>query len=322
MALRALLPWELSPTVLGVTFAVLVAYGRGWRRVGRAAGLARPAAFITGVALPYAFLETHLEYLSLHLFWLSRIHHVVLHHLAPFLLALSAPGPILAQGTPAWIKARVLRPLAGNPATRAAYRLLQQPVVASALYVGLIFFWLVPAVEFDSALSRTVYGVMNASMLVDGILFWWLIVGPEDPGRMARMSYGARMAVLVAITIPQSLLGAYLTFHAGVLYPSFDVCGRAASLSPLVDQQLAGLNTWIPPGMMSAAGLAVIASRWLTDESAAPVTSRGSPLRRAPPQQELAPPRREQSAHSRQGGVGSAARGTRPYRAPTHMCCR
>lgn len=273
--MSALLPWEFSPTMLAVTLAVLAAYGRGWRRVGRAAGLAGPLAFIAGVALPYAFLETHLEYLALHLFWLSRIHHLVLHHLAPFLLALSAPGPILEQGTPDWVKTRVLRPLTANPVSRAAYRCLQQPVVASVLFVGLIFFWLVPTIEFDSALSHTVYGVMNASMLIDGILFWWLMVGPEDPRRMARLSYGARLVVLVAITIPQSLLGAYLTFHASVLYPSFDVCGRAFLISPLVDQQLAGLNTWIPPGMMSIAGLIVIASRWLADEErSGAVTSR------------------------------------------------
>ena len=277
MALSALLPWEFSPTVLVMTVAALAAYCRGWRKVGSAAGLARPAAFIAAVALPYAFLETHLEYLSLHLFWLQRIHHLVLHHLAPFLLALSAPGPILAQGTPVWIRARVLRPLAANPACRRVYRILQQPLVASTLFVGLIFFWLAPAMQFYSMLSRTVYGVMNASMLIDGILFWWLMVGPEDPARLARMSYGARMAVLVAITIPQSILGAYLTFHASVLYPSFDICGRAGSISPLVDQQLAGLNTWIPPGMMSAAGLAVIASRWLAEESGGAVTSRRTP---------------------------------------------
>lgn len=273
MALSALLPWEFSPTVLAVSIAVLLAYGRGWRRVGLAAGIGKPAAFLAGVALPYAFLETHLEYLSLHLFWLSRIHHLVLHHLAPFLLALSAPGPILERGTPEWIKARVLRPLAANRAIRCGYRLLQQPIVASGLFVGLIFFWLVPAIEFDSALSRTIYAVMNASMLIDGVLFWWLIVGPEDPRRMASLSYGMRMVVLVGITIPQSLLGAYLTFHAGVLYPSFSVCGQAYAISPLVDQQLAGLNTWIPAGMMSAAGLVVVASRWLAADALAGITS-------------------------------------------------
>jgi putative membrane protein len=276
VTLRALLPWEFSPTVLAATVTVLAAYLRGWWRVGRVAGLARPAAFIAAVALPYAFLETHLEYLSLHLFWLQRIHHLVLHHLAPFLLALSAPGPILAQGTPQWILTSVLQPLAANRACRAVYRGLQQPVVASILFVGLIFFWLTPTMQLYSMLSRTVYGLMNASMLIDGILFWWLMVGPEDPARIARVSYGGRMAVLVAITVPQSLLGAYLTFHASVLYPSFSICGRATSLAPLVDQQLAGLNTWIPPGMMSAAGLAVIASRWLADEAAGGVTSRAA----------------------------------------------
>lgn len=273
MALSDLLPWEFSPTVLIVTLAVLIIYGRGWRRVGSAAGLARPAAFIAGVALPYVLLETHVEYYSLHLFWLQRIHHLVLHHLAPFLLALSAPGRILEQGTPQWIRARLWRPLTSSPACRSVYRLLQQPLVASTLFVGLIFFWLTPSMQLDSMLSRRVYGVMNASMLIDGILFWWLMVGPEDSARLASMSYGARMAVLVAITIPQSLLGAYLTFHGSVLYPSFSVCGRAGSLSPLLDQQLAGLNTWIPAGMMSAAGLAVVASRWLADETGGSVTS-------------------------------------------------
>jgi putative membrane protein len=277
VVLRALLPWEFSPAVLALSAAVLIVYCRGWRKVGSAAGLARPAAFIAAVALPYAFLETHLEYLALHLFWLQRIDHLVLHHLAPFLFAISAPGPMLARGTPAWIRTRLLRPVAANAGCRLLYRILQQPLVASILFVGLIFFWLTPRMQLYSMLSRSVYGVMNATMLIDGILFWWLMLGPEDPGRMTHLSYGTRMAVLVAITIPQSVLGAYLTFHGSVLYPSFSICGRATSISPLVDQQIAGLNTWIPPGMMSAVGLAVIASRWLAGESAAAITSRAPP---------------------------------------------
>lgn len=229
-------------------------------------GLARPAAFIAGVALVYVFLETRLQYLTLHLFWLQRIHHLVLHHVAPFLIVLSAPLPVLEQGTPRWIKERVLRPLLAHRGVQAAYRVLQQPAVASVLFVGLIVFWLIPAVQFASMLSRPVYGLMNASMLLDGILFWWLMVGPEDPARVATLSFGARLIVLVAITIPQSLLGAFITFHSSVLYPSFSVCGRAGSIAPLLDQQLGGLNTWVPAGMMSAAGLVVVVSRWMAEE--------------------------------------------------------
>jgi hypothetical protein len=61
MALVALLPWEFSPTALVATLTALVVYARGWRRAGSGVGLARPAAFMAGVALTYAFLETHLE---------------------------------------------------------------------------------------------------------------------------------------------------------------------------------------------------------------------------------------------------------------------
>ncbi len=260
-----LLPWEFSPTVLGLAAAVLFAYVRGLRRPGAAAGRARAAAFFAGVLLPYAFLDTRLEFYALHLFWLQRIEHLVLHHLAPFLIVLSAPGPVLARGTPGWLMTRVLRPLAANRWLRAAYRLVQQPVLASIMFVGLIYLWLIPSVMLVTMLNRTDYQLMNASMLIDGILFWWLMVGPEDPRREVRLSYGARMVILVAITVPQSLLGAFITFHHTVLYPSFAICGRIGSIPALVDQQLGGLNTWLPPGMMSAAGLAVVAARAMAD---------------------------------------------------------
>ncbi len=274
--LNALLPWEFSPTALIAATAVLAAYLRGWGRLGRRAGLWRPAAFLCGVLLPYAFLDTHLEFYALHLFWLQRIEHLVLHHLAPFLIALAAPLPLLEQGTPRWVREQVLRPLSASRTLRALYRAVQQPIVASVLFVGLIYLWLVPSVQLDTMLSRRLYGIMNASMLIDGLLFWWLMVGPEDPGRAARVSYGARMAILVAITVPQTLLGAFITFHRSVLYPSFDICGRAGSISPLLDQQLGGLNTWLLPGMMSAIGLAVVAARAMRESprlSASPAST-------------------------------------------------
>ncbi len=54
----------------------------------------------------------------------------------------------------------------------------------------------------------------------------------------------------------------------------YGLCGRAFAISPILDQQLGGLNTWIPPGMMSALGLIVLASRWMrSDESARRVSS-------------------------------------------------
>ena len=270
--IRDLLPWELSPTVLIVTAAALGAFGRGLYRK-RARGIrheaGRTIAFVIGVGGMYAVMQTHFDYLAQHMFWVHRVQHLVLHHLGPFLIALAAPAETLAAGTPAWF-ARIFRPLVTHRWSRAAYRRVQQPMVAAALFVGLIFFWLTPAVHFYAMISSPVYKAMNWSMAIDGLLFWWLILGPETGTGPARPGYALRMGMLVAVAIPQALLGAYLTFRQAPLYDVYSLCGRAWSLSPALDQQLGGLNTWIPPGMMSALGLVILASRWMRADAATP----------------------------------------------------
>ena len=268
--LADLLPWEFSPTVLLVTACALGAYGRGIHRnraraAGRDAG--RAIAFVTGVGGMYAVMQTHFDYLAQHMFWIHRVQHLVLHHLGPFLIALSAPAETLAAGIPASL-ARIFRPLVTHRWSRAAYRSVQQPIVAATLFVGLIFFWLTPAVHFYAMISSPIYKAMNWSMAIDGLLFWWLILGPETGGASQRPGYALRMGMLVAVAIPQALLGAYLTFRQAPLYDVYSLCGRAWSLSPALDQQLGGLNTWIPPGMMSALGLVVLASRWMRADTA------------------------------------------------------
>lgn len=267
-ALRFLLPWEFSPVALAAATLPVLAYLRGLRArraQGRPERRLRALAFLAGVGSLYAALQTHVDFLAQHMFWIHRVQHLVLHHVGPFLIALSAPTGTLAAGTPPALRRR-LAPLVANRAVRGLYRRLQQPVIACVLFVGLIGFWLTPTMQFYAMLIRPIYLTMNWSMVIDGLLFWWLILGPERPG-IPRLA--TRMAMLVAVAIPQAILGAYLTFTASPLYDVYGLCGRAFAISPILDQQLGGLNTWIPPGMMSAIGLVVLAARWMrTDERA------------------------------------------------------
>ena len=260
--LRFALPWEFSPVALAACALTTVAYVRGLRArraSGRPEKGLRALAFLVGVGSIYAVLQTRIDFLAQHMFWIHRVQHLVLHHLGPFLVALGAPVDTLAAGSPPALL-RTLRSLVANRVVRVLYRTLQQPVIACVLFVGLIGFWLTPAVHFYAMLIKPIYLAMNWSMLIDGLLFWWLILGPERAGapRLA-----TRMAMLVAVAIPQAILGAYLTFRATPLYDVYGLCGRAFAISPILDQQHGGLNTWIPPGMMSALGLIVLASRWM-----------------------------------------------------------
>ncbi len=261
-----LLPYHFYPEV--VAFCALAAgvYAVGLRRMvqaGERPGVGAAIAWFTGVVLTYAVMHTHLDYLSQYMFWVHRGQHLVLHHLAPFLMVLGAPHRVLPYAFPPTTRAR-LGAILRHSALRWPYRTVQHPVIAPVLFVGLIFFWLDAEIHFDAMLSIDLYRVMNASMVIDGLLFWWLIVDPR--GRNAGgLGFGVRILLLWAIMIPQIILGAHIGLADGVLYDVYAVCGRAWPISPLTDQQIGGLITWIPAAMMSVIGALVVFRLWLRE---------------------------------------------------------
>lgn len=260
------MPWDFSPAILVACGLPALLYLRGLAR-GRRPGFWRALAFFLGILLMYAVTQTRYDYYSVHMFWVHRLQHMVLHHLAPLLLVLSAPGAVLAAGTPrsflTWARA-----LGRSAWVRYPYAVLQHPLIAPLLFVGLIFFWLTPTIHFDAMLSRWLYAVMNWSMALDGLLFWWFLLDPQS-----RRGYGMRIGIALGVMFPQILLGAYMTFSRQVLFEVYAVCGRAWPISPMVDQNLGGLITWIPPAMMSVLGALILLHRAMHDSAAASGTA-------------------------------------------------
>lgn len=251
-----LLPYDFSPWTILAYMAVLALYGIAILKLSPAErpSVIRIIAFLIGVLLCYGVMQTRFDYYAQYMFFIHRGQHLILHHLGPFLIALSNPLPVirfwherLPDGA-----ALLLKPL------NAVYRVLQQPLIASVLFVGLIFFWLWPAVHFDAMLSRSLYWVMNWSMLLDGLLFWWLIFDPRRPKKGRTLSYGIRNLMLVLVAIPQIALGAWIAFSRGMIYDVYAVCGRAWPMAPEADQFVGGVLTWVPPAMMSILGILLV----------------------------------------------------------------
>jgi Cytochrome c oxidase caa3 assembly factor (Caa3_CtaG) len=59
---------------------------------------------------------------------------------------------------------------------------------------------------------------------------------------------GARAAMAAAVMLPQTMIGAIITFAPHDLYTFYDWCGRVYSLSALEDQQLGGLIIYYRKG--------------------------------------------------------------------------
>jgi putative membrane protein len=274
-------PWEFSWLVQAAVWGSLWVYVRGLRRMPAPPGFGPRLAFVVGLLGFYLVTQTRFDYWSQYMFFVHRGQHLVLHHLAPFLVALAAPAAVLAAGLPAPLKAWWRRQHRLGQALRRGYTWLQQPVVACTLFVGLIYFWLTPEVHFDAMLSERLYWLMNASMALDGLLFWWLMLERHGHGPTPRLGFGLRILLLAAIMPPQIVLGAKLAFSDVVWFDVYAVCGRAWPLDPLTDQQLGGLLTWIPASMMSVVAALVLLRFMLHDSAARPAIHK--PLEQASP---------------------------------------
>lgn len=265
------MPYEFSPTVLLVCATAALLFHRG--RQGMAAG--RRLMFWLGLALMYLVLQTHYDYYAQHMFFVHRLQHIVLHHLAPFLIALAAPAEVLTAGLPAVLH-RFVAPMRRNSALRSVYRGIQQPVVASLLFVGLIGLWLTPGLHFYAMLNVPLYDAMNWGMALDGLLFWWMVFNLRSFGSDDANHYGGRILLLFLLMLPQIVIGAHIALSHRDLYEVYAVCGRVWPLSAQVDQQIGGLITWIPAAMMSIAGALVLLHRWVAGVNRSKQTAAGS----------------------------------------------
>ncbi|HKJ73403.1 MAG TPA: cytochrome c oxidase assembly protein [Alphaproteobacteria bacterium] len=258
-------PYEFSWLVYLAATLSLWVYGRGLARTDPKdhPALWRSAVFVIGVIGIYAVLQTRLEYLMTHMFFMNRIQHVVMHHLGPFLIALAWPGETMKRGMPAFL----VRPIRSRPVT-VVLDVLQQPLIAAVLFFGLVIFWLIPDIHFRAMIDPKLYAVMNWTMILDGLLFWALVLDPR-PSPPARVAPVWRGIISIAVMFPQIVLGASIAFIGENIYPYYDFCGRIfPRIDAITDQHIGAIIIWIPPAMMSVIGLLVVLNSMRLNEDA------------------------------------------------------
>ncbi|HWA89252.1 MAG TPA: cytochrome c oxidase assembly protein [Rhizomicrobium sp.] len=256
------MPWEFSWPVYLATMLVLVWFVRGLRS-GERLPAWRIACFVLGVGLDYAVLQTHVDFYAQHMFFIHRAAHFVLHHAGAFLIALGAAGPAIRAGMPAF-----LVPLFDSRPARKAMDVMQHPAVAPALFVGLLYLWLVPALHTRVMLDANLYDLMNWTMALNGIAFWWLVLDPR-PKPPARLTSLMRGLMILLIELPQMVLGAVLSLSMTDYYPVYTICGRIFAMTALNDQHYGGLIIWLPGTLTSfAAMIAVLVHMRINEERA------------------------------------------------------
>jgi cytochrome c oxidase assembly factor CtaG len=262
--------------------ATLVLYCGGvarlWRRCapGHGITLRQVAAFFAGWLVLAAALISPLALLSRGFFSAHMLEHELIIAVAAPLLVMSLPLIAFLWVLPA----RARRALTAEQPRRLSFRmwwLLTASFVAWLLHGLVLWLWHVPSV-FDAAMDYPpVHALQHLSFLGAGVIYWWSLLNGG-----AQKSGGAILS-LFASSMHGSALGALMTLSPRPWYTNYITVGGSAALSPLADQQIAGLIMWVPAGVIYTAAGLLLAARWLREaerrvrrwESATPRVVRG-----------------------------------------------
>jgi putative membrane protein len=233
--------WTLDPAVLTLAGLAAVLFAQAFvrlRRRGRTdhASWGRAALFAAALAALTLPLVSPLDRAAdTYLLSAHMLEHVLIGDVAPALLVLALRGPLLFFFLPAAPLARLahLRPL------RSLARFLLRPRVALAVWAVVFAAWHVPAAYDYTLTHQGVHDLEHASFVLAGLLVWSQLV---DPARRHALTVGGRLTFAAAVFGMGAVLSAVLILSPHALYPAYAAQPhRVFALSPLADQQLAGL---------------------------------------------------------------------------------
>lgn len=252
--------WTFDPWITLPLLTAAALYGAGsfrlWRRAGivRAGRAWRSLSYAAGWLSLAAALVSPLHALGEQVFTAHMVEHEIVMTIAAPLLVLARPGGAFLWAFPTRMRHRLGR-LVRAGAVRHGWNAATQPLTVTILHGVAIWIWHVPRF-FEAAVTITLaHRLQHLSFLVTAVLFWWAMVWRAAPAVAA--------ADVFMTMIHTALLGALMTFAPIVLYGGQTTHSGRWSLTPLEDQQLAGLVMWVPIGTIYAAAAVAFFGRWV-----------------------------------------------------------
>ncbi|MER9770716.1 cytochrome c oxidase assembly protein [Mesorhizobium sp. M0220] len=260
--------WTLALPITLPLAAIALLYTAGAARLWRRSARSRPLRlwqallFAAGWVILAAALVNPLHALGERVFTAHMIEHELLMAVAAPLLVASCPAAAMMWALP--IKLRQALGTAGHAKMlRAVWVAISRPAAATVLHGVAIWAWHVPAL-FEAALGQgALHYAQHASFLGSGLLFWWVLL--PRPGR--EQAYGSAVMHLFFTSLHTGLLGVLLLVSPKLWYPENAAGAELWSLSPLEDQQLAGLVMWVPAGLIYGGAALLLAGLWIRSSS-------------------------------------------------------
>ncbi len=259
--------WTTNPLPSLALFLVAYLYVNGlsrWPNPSHPIRFWQRACFFAGLFAIFLALQSPIDSLAEHQFSIHQAQHLLLRMIGPVLVLAGAPLTPMLRGLPPSVLQGIIRPLVRSPFMHRVYRIFTNPIVTTVVFLGTLYLWQVPPLHDMAVRNDLIHEGMHLSLLLSGFLFWWVVIDPK-PHR-SRLHYGLRVLYLGLIVIPNTLLGAGITFNTNLIYKAYYEFPQPFSMAPLTDQQLGGLLLWVVGDMMSILTAGVVMIMWYQDE--------------------------------------------------------
>jgi cytochrome c oxidase assembly factor CtaG len=201
--------------------------------------LGNPWTFAAGVLVVLGVLASPLTGAATELFSAHMMQHLLL-------IVVAAPLFVLSRA-----------PLFRRIPFAAA---LTRPGTAWCIFVGVFLFWHWPAAFRWAAARETTRLFELGSMLLAACLFWSVALARQG---MRKFSYGAAALFVMTAAVATDLPGVVMVFSPRAICTMPGENAALWGLSPLQDQQIAGLLMWVPANFVFFGFATWLFAKWI-----------------------------------------------------------
>lgn len=249
-------------------------YARGlktiWRRTGpgRVVTPGQAWCFLGGLLMVGVAVISPLDLMSDQLAWAHMVQHMLLMTVAAPLLVLGSPGLVGMWGLSREGRRFVGALFRRGRWTRRIADACGNPLAMWSLYAFATWGWHIPWFYNAALTSAWVHDLQHLSFFVAAVLFWRVLI---DPLNRLRLEPSLAILALFTTTLHATVLGVLMTIAPDPWYTPYDGRTQLWGLSPLEDQQLAGLIMWMPAcASYLAAAIVLLLLRLEGSQTAAP----------------------------------------------------
>jgi cytochrome c oxidase assembly factor CtaG len=164
----------------------------------------------------------------------------------------------MLAGVPRALRAPFARVMNATHVLRV-WRWCARPLQAAVAHSMVVVLWHVPALYDRSVESSAVHATQHLTFLVTALAFWESVLAPRHRYHALAAPLG-----LFAVATVTGGLGALLTLSPAPWYAPYEhVAG--GPVSPLEDQQLAGLIMWMPGTVAYLIAALALMRPWLSN---------------------------------------------------------